>query len=432
MITEAGSARGRPLRARQVIAVALGNALEFYDFLTFAFFAIYIGRAFFPATDPGLSLLASLATFGAGFLTRPLGAWVLGRLGDRVGRKPAMLLSFTLIGGAIVGLALTPSYAAIGIAAPILAILFRLIQGFALGGEVGASTAFLVEAAAPARRGLVVSLQFAGQEAAVLAAGLVGVALTSLLGPAALSAWGWRLAMLLGAGIIPIGLVLRRSLEETLVAPAADQPLAVPATLAVPAARDHARVALLGMLVLLAGTIATYTLNYLTTFAIATLGMPAGISFGATVAVGLTGMVAAVIGGGLSDRFGRKPLMLVPWLVLVAIAVPVFHWLAAARTGPVLWTACVLMKLPVGLTMAPALAMIGESLPARIRSGAVAVIYAVAISVFGGSTQLAVSWLTRVTGNPVAPAWYMTAAGGIGIVAILLCRESAPRAGARG
>ena len=133
-------------------AVALGNAIEFYDFVTYAFFAAQIGRTFFPSDTPGTSLLASLATFGAGFLTRPLGAFVLGRLGDRVGRKPAMIASFTLIGVGVIGLPLIPSYASIGILAPILAVGFRLIQGFALGGEVGPSTAFLMEAAPPLRR----------------------------------------------------------------------------------------------------------------------------------------------------------------------------------------------------------------------------------------------------------------------------------------
>jgi MFS transporter, MHS family, citrate/tricarballylate:H+ symporter len=153
--------------------VALGNALEFYDFVTYAFFAAQIGRSFFPAEIPGGSLLASLATFGAGFLTRPLGALVLGRLGDHVGRKPAMLTSFTLIGVGVIGL-----------------------PGFALGGEVGPSTAFLMEAAPPLRRGLYISLQATSADLAVMIAGLVGVGLASALSPAALDSWGWRVALL--------------------------------------------------------------------------------------------------------------------------------------------------------------------------------------------------------------------------------------------
>src|SRR6476619_3018834 len=167
------------LPARQVLAVIAGNALEFYDFVTYAFFAAQIGRTFFPSDTPGASLLASLATFGAGFLTRPLGAWVIGRMGDRRGRKPAMLLSFTLIGIATIGLPLTPSYASIGVLAPILVIGFRLLQGFALGGEVGPSTAFMMEAAPPLRRGLYISLQSMSADGAVLVAGLIGFVLAN-------------------------------------------------------------------------------------------------------------------------------------------------------------------------------------------------------------------------------------------------------------
>lgn len=204
------------LRPRQIAAVAMGNALEFYDFVTYAFFAVQIGRTFFPSYSPSGSLLASLATFGAGFLTRPLGAFVIGRIGDRRGRKPAMLLSFGLIGIAVTGLALTPSYGRIGILAPILAIAFRMLQGFALGGEVGPSTAFLIEAAPPSRRGLYTSFQAMRADASILVAGLVGVVLSSIMDAPALDAWGWRIALLLGAAIIPFGLMLRRSLDETL------------------------------------------------------------------------------------------------------------------------------------------------------------------------------------------------------------------------
>jgi len=188
---------------RHVAAVTLGNALEFYDFTTYGFFAIYIGRTFFPSSTPGTSLLLSLATFGAGFLTRPVGAMVIGPLGDRIGRKPAMLFSFALMGLAMIGMALTPSYARIGVTAPILVVLFRLLQGFALGGEVGPTTAYMVEAAPPTRRGFYASLQYASQDAAGLTAGLVGTLLASLLSAAQLQDWGWRVVLLLGASVVP-------------------------------------------------------------------------------------------------------------------------------------------------------------------------------------------------------------------------------------
>ena len=206
----------RVLSLPQLAAVVAGNALEFYDFLIFGFFAVQIGTVFFPIKDATGSLLLTLVTFGVGFLTRPLGGALIGPLGDRIGRKPAMLFSFGLMGVSIVCLALTPSYARIGFAAPMLAVLFRLLQGFALGGEVGPSTAFLMEAAPAEKRGLYVSLQFATQNAATCFAGIVGVLLANLLTPADLSAWGWRVAMLLGATVVPFALIIRRRLPETL------------------------------------------------------------------------------------------------------------------------------------------------------------------------------------------------------------------------
>jgi MFS family permease len=174
---------------RQVAAVVVGNALEFYDFVTYAFFAVQIGHAFFPSQNPTSSLLMSLATFGAGFLMRPIGGIVIGRLGDRAGRKPAMLLSFACMGAAMVGMALTPSHASTGPLAPVLVIAFRLLQGFALGGRSGPSTAYLVEAA-PVERGLYGSMQLASQGLAVLAAGLIGAVVARTLDAAALDAWG--------------------------------------------------------------------------------------------------------------------------------------------------------------------------------------------------------------------------------------------------
>src|SRR3984957_4576634 len=248
------------LPLRQVFAVVIGNGLEYYDFVTFAFFAPQIGRTFFPSQTPGLSLLSSLATFGVGFLTRPLGALVIGRFGDRAGRKPAMMLSLALIGVAVTGLALTPSYASIGGLAPILVIGFRLLQGFALGGEVGPSTAFLLEAAPPSRRGLYVSLQATSADTAVLVAGVVGVVLASELDAAQLDAWGWRVAQLLGVCIIPFAFVLRRSLHETLTAPTTADHGDVSTT-------GYSRVVLLGLMMLSAATTNNYVLEYMTTYA---------------------------------------------------------------------------------------------------------------------------------------------------------------------
>src|SRR5580692_6116548 len=216
---ESQTAAPPAISPRQVTAAVIGNALEFYDFTTYAFFAVQIGHAFFPGRSAFESLMLSLATFGAGFFSRPIGAIVIGALADRAGRRPAMLLSFGLMGLAILGLSLTPSFAQIGLAAPIIVVALRLIQGFALGGEVGPATAFLIEAAPLNKRGLLGSWQSASQSVSSLIGGAVGAIMAATLAPHLLETYGWRAAFLIGAAVLPFGLIIRRSLPETLHRP---------------------------------------------------------------------------------------------------------------------------------------------------------------------------------------------------------------------
>ena len=407
---------------RHVMAVFIGNGLEFYDFLTFSFFAVYIAKTFYPGGSTSSGLLATLATFGAGFLTRPIGAIVIGRMGDRVGRKPAMLLSFALMGFAIVGLALTPSYAQIGIAAPVLVIVFRLIQGFALGGEVGPTTAFMAEAAPSHRRGLYLSMQYATQDAAILVAGLVGTTLAALLTAQQLQDWGWRLALLLGAVIVPFGIMLRKTLPETLGEHhVEDDPVVLPAS-----KRPYLKIIVLGLMMLTAGTIGSYTLNYLTTYALDTLHLPATISFSLIILNGGLAMGFEALGGFLSDKFGRKPVMILPSILLVVAIFPCFWVIDHVRSLGALYAAEAVMVILASLSSVPVIVTITETLPPRIRSGAVAMIYAFAISIFGGSTQFVIKLLLDQTGNHLAPAYYWTGAAVLGLIAKLLVTESSP------
>ena len=409
---------GKSLTIPQLSAVMAGNALEFYDFLVFLFFAVPIAATFFPSESPTSSLLRALAVSGVGFLARPLGGLLIGPLGDRIGRKPAMLFSFGLMGFAIVGMALTPSYASIGIAAPILVVIFRLLQGFALGGEVGPTTAFLMEAAPPEKRGLYVSMQLATQYAATLTAGVIGVLLAQLLTPENLVSWGWRVAMLLGAAVVPLALIIRRRLPETFERPAGVKPPAM--------TRAQLGLSLLMLAMAAAATITTYTLITLNIFATTTLGLTPTQAFGAVVIGGICGAIGCPIGGWLCDRLGRKPVMITTFALLCAVSVPCFMLMAQLRTTSVLYASAALMVSLLALGTPATLAFLSENLPAHLRSGGIGIIYAVAIALFGGTAPFVVTWLTDVTKSPIAPAWYMCAALLVALCAMLAVRESAP------
>jgi MHS family citrate/tricarballylate:H+ symporter-like MFS transporter len=409
----------------QIASVTAGNALEFYDFVTYAFFATQIGRALVPG-DASSKLLLSLATFGVGFLTRPLGGIIIGRMADRRGRKPAMILSFTLMGVAMTGLALTPSYAVAGMAAPLLAIFFRLLQGFALGGEVGPNIAYLMEAAPEGRRGFYISLNFASADFAVLVAGLVGFGLASTLTGAQLEAWGWRAAFLLGASIVPMGLRLRRTLVETL--PEQEETAAH-------AGRPLFLIAAAGLFIIAGATISNYTLDYLTTYAQATLHMPVPTAFAATVILGVIGVVGDLAGGLLSDRFGPKRVLVLPWLILIAAAIPVFHILDQLRTAPALLASTAVLTVFHIMGSSPATIHFAQALPARARAGAIGIVYALAIAIFGGTTQIIETLLIRWTGSATAPGWYMMGAVAVALVGALLIPEapsSLPRSDGEG
>lgn len=424
---DAPAAVGRGgLVSRGTLAVTIGNMLEFYDFITYSFFAIQIGRTFFPTDSRFASLMLSLATFGAGFVTRPIGGLVIGSYSDRAGRRPAMILSFVMMGSALIVLALTPSYQTIGIAAPIIAILARMVQGFSLGGEVGPTTAYLMEAAAPGKRGFAVSWQPVSQQIAATTGALVGFVLSHFMSSATLESYGWRIAFLIGAICLPFGLWLRTGLPETIhlnetdtaPAPAGSTPLGV--------VRTHMRIIVLGLLVLASGTIITYVTQYMTTYAKNTLQVGTELAFATTVVSNGLGIVGALCGGLLADRVGRWPVMVWPQLVALLMTYPVFLWIVETRSSWALLGGFGVPSLIGSIPYTAFYVALTEGLPKKIRGGTLATIYAVAIATFGGTAQLIVTWLIHVTGNALAPAWYMLFAGTVGLVAMVMMRETAP------
>jgi MFS family permease len=414
------AARTERVSRTVVAATVAGNAMEFYDFTTYAFFAVYIGKTFFPASTPLMSLLLSVAVFGVGFVTRPIGGVLIGAFADRAGRKPAMLLTIALITVGTLGLALTPSYASIGTAAPIIVVLCRLVQGLALGGEVGPSTAFLIEIAPGGQRGLYGSWQLASQGVAALVAGVVGVVLTISLSPAEMQAWGWRVPFVLGLLLIPIAIYLRRRMPETLEhgdqRPADGEQRA--------GVGGHTRLIVLAILVVMGGTVSTYVANYMTTYAISTLKLSPVIAMTATIIFGLATWVFALLGGWLCDRYGRKSVMVIPRVGLALLTYPAFMLLIEHTSFATLVCATTLLAGLTALSGAASIVAIPELLPSHVRALGMSIAYAVGVSVFGGTTQFIITWLIGVTGNPAAPAWYVTGTSVITVLAMMALPET--------
>jgi MHS family citrate/tricarballylate:H+ symporter-like MFS transporter len=333
-----------------------------------------------------------------------------------------------LMGCAIVAMAVIPSYATIGVAAPILAVVARMTQGFSLGGEIGSNTSYLSEAATPANRGFVVSWQGASQGVAVTAGGLVGVALTSLLPAASLDAYGWRIAFLLGAVTVPFGLWLRMSLPETLHRSEVSQldKDASPAPSRLAQARGYWRIFACGMGFLAAGTIGNYIFTYVVTYAQDTMHMPGRVGFIASTGGTFIGIPVTLLAGWLSDRHGRRPLTIWGNLLFLVLIYPTFAWIVATRSEFAFITGMILLNAVSGIAVGVFYAALAESLPKAIRVSGFGMTYSIAIALFGGTTQLIVRWLIHVTGNPMAPAWYLTGAVLIGQIALLLMPESAP------
>jgi len=410
-------------RNRQIIAAVIGNALEWYDFVVYGFLTVIISRLFFPSGSEYASLLLAMATFGVGFFMRPVGGIVIGLYADRKGRKAALQLIILLMTVAMALIAFAPTYAAIGAGAPMLIVLARLLQGFATGGEFASATSFLVESAPPERRGFYGSLQMVGQSIAALAGALSGMLITQGLSPEQIDSWGWRIPFIIGLLIAPVGLYIRRHMEETEAFIEVSQSGAEKASLSA-IWHAHRRSVLVSFGLVLSGTIMYYVvLIYMPTYAKTQLNIPLTDAFIAQVMGLLCLTVLIPVFGGLSDRFGRRPLMMAASVLYFLLPYPLFAWLQAdpGLFRLAVMQICLCSAVAVGL--GPISTALAEQFPARVRSTGLALGYNFAVMLFGGFAQLIVTWLIKETGTPLAPAYYVMFGAVMGLIAALFMVE---------
>ncbi|NYH18015.1 MFS transporter [Paraburkholderia bryophila] len=407
----------KSFNTRAVVAAVIGNALEWYDFTVFGFLTVVIAQLFFPAGSEYTSLLLTTATFGVAFVMRPIGAIVLGLHADRAGRKAALSLVIALMTLGVLLLAIAPPYSAIGIGAPLMIVLGRLLQGFSAGGEFGSSTALLIEAAPFSKRGFYGSWQMSSQAAALLLGALVGAAISHGLSPDALKSWGWRVPFVIGLIIGPIGFYIRRHLADSEAFLHA-QKTARRATLG-EVFKSHSRDVLCGLGSVIALTVTVYVLiSYLPTFAVKQLKLPYAQSFYAVIVGNLLLMVLSPLAGAWSDRIGRKGLSLWSLGITLAIIYPLFAWLAAEPSVSKLILVQALLSITLSGYYGPFGALIAELFPANVRSIGLSLAYNVAVMVFGGFGPLLVTWLIESTGSPLAPTYYVMSGLALSIVAV--------------
>ena len=413
----------KPPRTRQIVAAVIGNALEWYDFVVYGFLTVIIARLFFPGQSEYASLLLTMATFGVGFFMRPVGGIVLGMYADRKGRKAALQLIIALMTLSMAMIAFAPPYAAIGVAAPLIILLARLLQGFATGGEFASATSFLVESAPAHKRGFYGSLQMVGQSLAALSGAIAGALITRGLAPEQIDAWGWRLPFLFGLIIGPVGLYIRRYLEETEAFIEARRERAVVNPLRTVIMQNRRGLAVTFGLVI-CGTISYYVvLVYMPTFAKTQLGMSMSDAFTAQI-FGLACLTAAIpLFGTLSDRIGRKPILMAATVAYFVLLYPMFAWVYAEPSLVRLAIMQGILCSLVGVFLGPISTAIAEQFPTGVRSTGLAVAYNFAVMLFGGFAQFIVTWLIRETGSPLAPAYYVMFGAVVGFTASVFLVE---------
>jgi MHS family proline/betaine transporter-like MFS transporter len=406
---------------RAILAAVIGNVLEWYDFAVYAYMATIIARKFFPAQEEITSLLSAFAAFGVGFVVRPLGGIVIGRLGDVRGRKTALVLTIVLMAIGTVMIGCVPAYESIGVAAPMLILIARLLQGFSAGGEWGGATAFIVEWAPSEQRGLYGSLQQSSVAFGLLLGSAIAAAVSTLLSADAVDAWAWRIPFLLGGVLAPIGLYMRRNIEET---PAftrlAQQPTAPSGSLS--ALRLAARA--FGFTIL--WTVSYYiVLSYMPTFLQKQVGLARTQALWTTTAGLLLLVLAAPVLGWCSDRIGRKPLLLAACIGFLLLPYPLFSVLLSQPSLGTVISVQLILALTIAVFSGPGPAAIAEMFPTAVRSTWMSAGYSVAVAVFGGFAPFIATWLIAHTGNPISPSFYVMAAAAVSMAVIVRMEETA-------
>lgn len=404
-----------------VVRVSSGNFLEMYDFMVFGYYASAIGAAFFPSGNAFLSLMLSLMTFGAGFLMRPLGAIVLGAYTDKHGRRAGLLLTLGLMSVGIFSIACMPGYATIGLLAPLLVLVGRLLQGFSAGMELGGVSVYLAEIATPGHKGFYVSWQSASQQVAVMFAALVGVILSALLPSEALAVWGWRVPLLLGCVIIPVLFRLRRSLQETndFVAhkhrPSTSEILR--------SLSANWRIVIIGTMLVTMTTVSFYVITaYTPTFGNSVLHLGDKDSLIVTLCVGASNLFWLPLMGALSDRVGRRPILIIFTILMLVTAYPAMSWLVRAPSFPrllavELWLSCIFGSYNGAMVV-----FLTEIMPAKVRTSGFSLAYSLATAIFGGFTPAISTYLIHSTGNRAVPGVWLSFAAACGLGASLLAK----------
>ncbi len=405
-------------RVGAILRATSGNFLEQFDFFLFGFYASAIAKAFFPAENDAAALLNTFGVFWLGALMRPVGAIVLGAYIDRIGRRLGLIVTLGIMAIGTVVIAFCPTYASIGVAAPIIVLAGRLLQGFSAGVELGGVSVYLSEIATPGNRGFYTSFQSSSQQVAIFVAALLGFGLSELMPAATVAEWGWRIPFFIGCLIIPFIFVLRRTLEET---PAFLAMKKHPTTAEVFAsAAANWRIVLLGMLMATLTTVTFYFVTvYTPTFGKTVLKLSSHDSLLVTLMVAVTNFIWNPVGGALSDRIGRKPVLLTIAILSLVTAYPALHWLIAAPTFGKMLAVEMMFSFYFGVYSGTMLGALVEVVPAHVRTTCFSLAFALAAGLFGTFTPFASTWLIQHTGDKASPGYWLMCAAACGIVAAL-------------